>query len=336
MPEVDERLGHRLHESGWAADEHEWVLGRRDHAGLDAGMREPPRRARPTRAVPSGCRRGRARWPRTPRPPPARPRRTRPPACAPSRAAASASGRRPPRATARSPAAARHRSRRRRAGRDAYRRGRPTSDGGRHTKNAPSGPWISTSSPTRRSWTRNGDTSPSGTSATTSSTDVAGPGGRDRVGAGRLVPVRSREPHVEVLPGVVARPGGHVEDDPSRGGRLGRRPTSPCRCATRRAPEPGGSPRVGRSPVPLLQPRVAVEVVAGLLPEPGVVVGHHHQPAHPLRALPEVEVRHQQPGRAAVLRRRAARPRPRPRPRPGRRAARRAGRSSCSRRSCAP
>ena len=40
-----------------------------------------------------------------------------------------------------------------------------------------------------------------------------------------------------------------------------------------------------------------------MLPEPGLVAGHHDQPANPLRALPEVEVRHEQPGRSAMLRR---------------------------------
>ena len=39
------------------------------------------------------------------------------------------------------------------------------------------------------------------------------------------------------------------------------------------------------------------------LPEARLVVRAQLEPAHPLRALPEVEVRHQQPRRAAVLRR---------------------------------
>src|SRR5690606_18425980 len=56
------------------------------------------------------------------------------------------------------------------------------------------------------------------------------------------------------------------------------------------------------SPVPLLLPGVAVEVVAVLLPEPGLVELLHREPVDPLRALPEVQVRHEQPGGAAVLR----------------------------------
>src|SRR6476661_9643108 len=51
--------------------------------------------------------------------------------------------------------------------------------------------------------------------------------------------------------------------------------------------------------VPLLSPGVAEIVVPVLLPEPGLVAGHEGQLAHPLRALPEVQVRHQQPDRAA-------------------------------------
>src|SRR3954453_21440768 len=53
--------------------------------------------------------------------------------------------------------------------------------------------------------------------------------------------------------------------------------------------------------VPLLAPGVTEVVVAVLLPEPGLVAGEERQLAHPLRVLPEVEVRHQQRARAAVL-----------------------------------
>ena len=52
------------------------------------------------------------------------------------------------------------------------------------------------------------------------------------------------------------------------------------------------------APVPLLPPRIAVVVVAVALPEAGLVIVAQCQPAHPLRALPEVEVRHEQPCRA--------------------------------------
>src|SRR5206468_940608 len=60
----------------------------------------------------------------------------------------------------------------------------------------------------------------------------------------------------------------------------------------------GGSPSV--TVVPLLQPRVAQLVVAALLPEPRLVVVEQPDAADPLRALPEVQVRHEHPDRAAV------------------------------------
>src|SRR5829696_90131 len=54
------------------------------------------------------------------------------------------------------------------------------------------------------------------------------------------------------------------------------------------------------APVALLAPGVAVVVVAQGLPEAGDVVGGELQSPHPLGALPEVQVRHQQAGRATV------------------------------------
>src|SRR5215218_5094024 len=54
-------------------------------------------------------------------------------------------------------------------------------------------------------------------------------------------------------------------------------------------------------PVALLSPGVPVVVVAQGLPEARVVVGSKLQPPHPLGALPEVQVRHEQAGRSAVL-----------------------------------
>src|SRR5437868_12905467 len=56
------------------------------------------------------------------------------------------------------------------------------------------------------------------------------------------------------------------------------------------------------APVPLFQPRVAENVIAVGLPETRLVLVLQPEAAHPLRALPEVEVRHQQPRRPAVLR----------------------------------
>src|SRR5689334_17241237 len=59
--------------------------------------------------------------------------------------------------------------------------------------------------------------------------------------------------------------------------------------------------RVSVTGVPLLLPRVAPRVIAVLLPEPGFVVVEDPQPRDPLGALPEVQMRHQQPRRTAVL-----------------------------------
>src|SRR5215207_2215245 len=53
--------------------------------------------------------------------------------------------------------------------------------------------------------------------------------------------------------------------------------------------------------VALLAPGVATVVVAELLPEAGLVALEQRQPAHPFGALPEVEVRHEQPRGPSVL-----------------------------------
>src|SRR4051812_10590837 len=56
------------------------------------------------------------------------------------------------------------------------------------------------------------------------------------------------------------------------------------------------------APVPLFLPRVAEQVIAVGLPEPRLVLVLQLEPAHPLRALPEIEMRHEQPSGSAVLR----------------------------------
>src|SRR4051812_35863855 len=61
-----------------------------------------------------------------------------------------------------------------------------------------------------------------------------------------------------------------------------------------------GSPRAITG-VPLLAPGVPVVVIAELLPESWVILGGKCQPSHPLGRLPEVQVRHQQPGRPSVF-----------------------------------
>src|SRR5438309_390227 len=54
------------------------------------------------------------------------------------------------------------------------------------------------------------------------------------------------------------------------------------------------------APIPLFLPGVSAVVVAVGLPEPRLVVVEELEPSNPLRTLPEVEVRDEHPGRAAV------------------------------------
>src|SRR5437879_1259152 len=53
--------------------------------------------------------------------------------------------------------------------------------------------------------------------------------------------------------------------------------------------------------VPLLPPRVAVDVIAAQLPEPGLVAPGELEALHPLGRLPEVEVRDQQSRRTPMV-----------------------------------
>src|SRR5690242_13124271 len=74
--------------------------------------------------------------------------------------------------------------------------------------------------------------------------------------------------------------------------------------AVRQPPRGASGPAVPMSSVtlvPLLEPRVAAVVVAVLLPEARLVAAQQGQAGDPLGALPEVEVRHEQPHRPAVL-----------------------------------
>ena len=106
----------------------------------------------------------------------------------------------------------------------------------------------------------------------------------------RLVAVLGGQPHVEVLAGAVAGPAVDVEherldarrllDDVEATAASSQRQSPQYRCSSH------GSP---------------CSVVAVLLPEAGLVLVAQLEPAHPLGALPEVEVRHEQPRRAAVL-----------------------------------
>src|SRR6185437_9667703 len=54
--------------------------------------------------------------------------------------------------------------------------------------------------------------------------------------------------------------------------------------------------------VALLPPGIAIGVVAAQLPEAGLVALSELQPVRPFRGLPEIEMRHQQPCRATVIR----------------------------------
>src|SRR5215472_6357938 len=53
--------------------------------------------------------------------------------------------------------------------------------------------------------------------------------------------------------------------------------------------------------VSLLTPRIAVNVVPAQLPEAGLVLLRELKPIHPLRRLPEVEMRHEQARRPTVV-----------------------------------
>src|SRR5215203_3525678 len=74
--------------------------------------------------------------------------------------------------------------------------------------------------------------------------------------------------------------------------------TSPTRQASLR-----GTLAISVSPVALLAPRVAMVVVAEGLPEARLVLGHEPEAPYPLGTLPEVEVRDEKAGGAAMLRR---------------------------------
>src|SRR4051794_21032647 len=71
--------------------------------------------------------------------------------------------------------------------------------------------------------------------------------------------------------------------------------------ATRHGNRASPAVESGVTLVPLLAPRVATVVVAELLPEPARVPRQELQPAHPLCALPEIEVRHKQARRPTVF-----------------------------------
>src|SRR5215207_8558358 len=76
--------------------------------------------------------------------------------------------------------------------------------------------------------------------------------------------------------------------------------------SSRLVPCQGPRPAPGRAassvaPVPLLLPGVAVVVVAEALPEARLVLVQEPDATDPLGALPQIQMRHQQPRRAAML-----------------------------------
>src|SRR4051812_1513614 len=53
--------------------------------------------------------------------------------------------------------------------------------------------------------------------------------------------------------------------------------------------------------IALLKPRIAIDVITELFPEAGPVIAGEFQAAHPFGALPEIQMRHQQPSRTAMF-----------------------------------
>ena len=185
-----------------------------------------------------------------------------------------------------SPSAARCRSRRRPAA-------PARAASGRQTNQPPTGPRSSSGSPTARPRSRYGETSPSGdpldgqlhavgpSARRGDRVDCAGRGSRPRRSAGRRRAGRRRWP---------GQPG--TSSTSVRGAVVSR-----ARTGTTRA-----RPARSVAPVPLLAPWVSVVVVAERSPRSRARRRcSSSMPLHPLGRLPQVQVRDQQPGRAAVL-----------------------------------
>ena len=90
------------------------------------------------------------------------------------------------------------------------------------------------------------------------------------------------------------------------------------------------------TPISLLTPRITVVVVAGALPEALLILAQQLDFPHPLRALPQVQVRYEQPGWPAVLGRQRLAVVANTPPRPDRPGDPPAAGSCCSRRTNAP
>ena len=118
---------------------------------------------------------------------------------------------------------------------------------------------------------------------------IGGRSRRDRVAALRLVSVVSGQAHIHMLACLMSRPFRNSEHAGFAHVGSHRRGRRPRRCARSVAA------------VALFLPRVAIHVIAVRLPEARRVLVHQPQPAHPLGAFPEVQMRHEQPRRATVL-----------------------------------
>ena len=124
----------------------------------------------------------------------------------------------------------------------------------------------------------------------------------ERVG---LVAVGRGQPHVEVLAGVVARPAVGTSSSMRAGGRRlacvgdGRDVPAGWHDCTRRRALTATCASLTSSALPATGRRGGGSRSAPRTR--GRRRRHRHEPAHPLRALPEVEVRHEQPRRTAVL-----------------------------------
>src|SRR3954451_5966611 len=116
---------------------------------------------------------------------------------------------------------------------------------------------------------------------------------RDGVAAFGLVSVLRGQPDIDVLTRPVAGPARDAERDRLDVWRLGLNRRDCGELPVNR------SHSVSR--VALFEPRVAAVVIAKRLPEPGLILVDEAQATDPLRALPEVEVGHDEARRTAVF-----------------------------------
>src|SRR6202165_4701180 len=129
--------------------------------------------------------------------------------------------------------------------------------------------------------------------------------GSDRIAPLRLVAVIRGQANVNVLAGEMTRPVRHLQhqarDSWCLKDQLGHLTQMPQQGSPQT--HGGASEFVGISvaPVTLLAPRVAPNVISVRLPEAWLLLVLERYAAHPLGALPEIEVRHEQPHRPAVL-----------------------------------